>query len=289
MSEDDKIYEECSIVLNDGRVLFYSSGGIYSSSNVFIGLHGVFGIGETTTGMHEFLKEKGWKGLAPTLPGWGKSSPFPKELPLSAYVSDIAQLVKHAVGDKVKRIIVMGGSYGSIWSYSVAANNPPAGFDKLPAGTLCGLLVLGGFSPFKEDQNYSEGMTWLNWLTVGRPGLYRPLKYLHPLVGWLIQKKVAGNIDGARQLLRGILTGSSAMNASERRDIEEWCSRNNSTFEEWETSMARNMSRSVSETLEGYHSVPRLLNSDWGFKVEEIRYPTKFFQHQRQDNIHPRQ
>lgn len=261
---------EESVLLSDGRTLSYSQCGDFTSSKVIIFFHGVFGIGVAENA--ELYQRLGYRSICPTLPGWGTSSPWPKALPLSAFAADIAVLLRHAMGDvPLHTLVVGGGSYGTVWAYSVAANKPPEGFPRLPEGVVKGLLILGGFSPFREHVGYTEQMTWLNWLTVSRPSLYFPLRLLHPFAGRLIASKVKGNIEGSLQMLRQIITGPKAMTAQERKEVEDWAKSNGSDFEQWEWKMARNMSLSLLHTMEGYYLVPHLLNADWGFKLGDIR------------------
>lgn len=93
---------------------------------------------------------------------------------------------------------------------------------------------------------------------------------MYQLAGRYIRSSVAGNVEKSLEMLRRILTGPSAMSAKEREQVEEWAKRIGSSFDEWELSMASNMSRSVLYTLDGYNNVPKMLNSDWGFRLEDI-------------------
>jgi len=262
---------EESVLLPDGRTLSYSQSGDLTSSRIILFLHGVFGVG--VADHSAFYQKLGYRCLCPTLPGWGTSSPWPRSLPLSAYASDISFLLKHVMAETPLRDLVLGGgSYGTIWAYAAAANKPPAHLAKIePEGIIKGLLILGGFSPFKEHKGYTEQMTWMNWFTVSRPSLWWPLRLIHPLVGRVIASKVKGNIDGSLTVLRQIITGPKAMKPEERNAVETWARGNGSSFEEWEWKMARNMSLSLLHYMDGYSLVPTMLNADWGFKLHEIQ------------------
>jgi hypothetical protein len=168
-------------------------------------------------------------------------------------------------------LVFFGGSYGSVWAFACAANAPPDAATRIePASCIRGLLVMGSFSPFAEHAGHTEGMSWVNWLTVSWPGLWPPLSWIHPTVGRLIRWKVAGNVDASIGMLRKILTGPGAMTPQERAAMEQWCVANGTTFAAWERNMAKGMALSVLHTLDGYNSVPAILNSDWGFRLSDI-------------------
>ncbi|KAI9344360.1 Alpha/Beta hydrolase protein [Obelidium mucronatum] len=272
--------DEKFFTLSDGRTLAYTETGDFTSRKLFIGFHGVFGVGAVSPHHNQFYASRGWRCISPSVPGWGRSSPFPSNLPLCAFASDIAQLIRHlvppptqshALYSGVTHLVFFGGSYGSLWAYACAANMPPSHMQRIePASAIRGLLVMGGFSPFRDHEGHTEGMSWLNYLTVGRPGQYFPLSLIHPFVGGIIQSKIAGKMDGSLEILRQILTGPKAMNPEERAAMETWVATFGQTFEEWERFMARNMALSVLHTLDGYSAVPRIINSDWGFRMSEI-------------------
>eukprot|EP00727_Mastigamoeba_balamuthi_P005444 m51a1_g1519 hypothetical protein (361) ;mRNA; r:431467-432798 len=272
-ASSDATGPERTLTLSDGRLLAYAVGGDLTSARVVLTLHGVFGVGSVSAHVSRFFARMGWRCVAPTLPGWGRSSPFPRGLPVSAYAADVQELLAHEVGAPT-HVLFFGGSYGSIWAYACAANSPPDPERRIqPAESVRGLLVLGGFSPFREHEGYTEGMTWLNYVTVGRPGQYWPLSALHPLVGRVLQRRLATGVPAALELLRTILTGPKAMTGDERDEVRAWAERCGTTFDEWEAEMAANMHLSVRETLEGYRDTPRVINADWGFELEDISIP----------------
>lgn len=266
--------------LRDGRRMAFSSGGDLASKKIFIGLHGVFGVGEMTPHMSASLCAMGWRGLAPTLPGWGRSDPFREGVLVCSYASDIQELLASEVGTAEAaptHIIVMGGSYGSIFAHAVAANSPSLIHTRIePASAIRGLLILGGFSPYNVDAGYAaacNGMSFFNWITVGRPGQYWPLSLLHPFLGSVMSSKLRAGEPAALEILRMILTGPNAMKEEERRDIAAWAERVGTNFSAWEAGMARNMVLSVRDSMEGYRACPRIINSDWGFRLGDLRLP----------------
>jgi len=268
---------EKTLVLSDGRTLAYSCGGQETSTKVVITLHGVFGVGSCDRHLDHTFTELGWRCISPTLPGWGRSSPWPKDVPIAAFVADMQELLAHEVG-KPTHILVFGGSYGSVWAYVVAANKPPAGFKQIePSGAIRGLCILGGFSPYADDDGYAaalQGMTTMNWLTVGRPGKSIFLGWILPLFGRFMRNKlVSGGHAAGLEIIRSILTGPDAMKPEERAEIEAWAVDCGTTFETWESDMARNTVLSVRDTFEGFRVTPHVINSDWGFSLDGIVIP----------------
>jgi hypothetical protein len=192
-------------------------------------------------------------------------------------VADVQELLRHTVGSAT-HVLVFGGSYGSVWAYACAANSPPTGVPRIePPGAIRGLLILGGFSPYADESGYAaalDGMSTLNWLTVGRPGRSVFLSWIHGFVGRLIRGRLqAGGVAAGLQTLRTILTSPSAMTPAEREDITAWAAGLGTTFEAWEASMARNMVLSVRDTLQGYEITPGIINGDWGFSLADVAIP----------------
>lgn len=262
------------LTLKDGRTLAWTQCGADAkiSRRVLVFLHGVFGVGDSTPQSGTFCKARGFVGLAPTLPGWGRSSPFPAGAPLSAYAADIQELIHHVLGGEAPtHVVAFGGSYGSIWAYSVAANSPPQIATRIePASAVCGLIAMGAFSPFREHKEHTVDMSWMNWFSVSAASRSWFLRWIHPLFGKVISSKIAGNLQGSLDVLRSILTGPKAMTAEEKQTVTAWAEGFGLTFEDWERNMARNMSLSTLHTVEGFKGVPDMLNSDWGFQLAHI-------------------
>lgn len=271
--EQLSIEKEELLNLRDGRTMAFVRGGDANSKKVLIFLHGVFGVGENNPHMSEFYASLKVRSLTPTLPGWGRSSSFPSGVPISAYAEDIRQLLDFVLsGEKATHIIIIGGSYGSVWAYACAANNPPDQTMKIePQEAIASLVTLGSLTPHRENPNYTENMSWMNWFSVSRPATYWPLSLIHSSIGKVIKSKVAGNLESAKAMLRQILTGPTAMLPEEREQISKWAAGFGSTFDQWEENMARNMALSVMHTMDGYNRVPETLNSDWGFQLSDIK------------------
>ena len=267
---------ERTMTLPDGRTLAYACAGDQQSLKVVVLLHGVFGVGNIEEASGRQMAALGWRQLAPTLPGWGRSSPWPAGAPLADFAGDVQALLHHVLdGAAPTHLVFFGGSYGSLYAYACAANRGARRIE--PAGAVRGLLVLGGFSPYADDDGYAaalQGMTTLNWLTVGRPSQRAITNWIHPLVGRMLRNKlVSGGLNAGLDTIRMILTGPRAMKPEERAVVTEWAEAMGTTFDAWEASMARNAVLSVRDTLEGYCVVPQIINSAWGFAVGDIAVP----------------
>jgi pimeloyl-ACP methyl ester carboxylesterase len=94
-AEPLEVTGESVITLADGRALAFTQGGDLTSRRVFVALHGVFGVGQQSdsSGLLQLFASRGFRSVSPTLPGWGRSSPYPAGRPLCAYASDIRELL----------------------------------------------------------------------------------------------------------------------------------------------------------------------------------------------------
>ncbi len=166
---------ERTLTLPDGRTMAYSAGGAEASTRVFVALHGVFGVGCVEPHVSTVLANLGWRTFGPSLPGWGRSSPWPDGWPVAAYAADVGALLRHEMGapgtaGAPTHLLMFGGSYGSIWAYAVAANVPPTGATCGPGieprEAVRGMLIMGGFSPYADEAGYAaalQGMSYMNW------------------------------------------------------------------------------------------------------------------------------
>ncbi|CAF3294816.1 unnamed protein product [Rotaria sp. Silwood2] len=160
------------------------------------------------------------------------------------------------------RITVAGSSYGSVFAQICFCTST----DIMPEITnVQSLIILSGFSPFKYHKEYTTGMSWLNYFTVGIPAIYFPS--ITKLMGSYIQKKTR-NIEEAKGFLRKQLF--------DQMDDEEKASLRKSEEEKNKPSgwliemMSRNMCLSISKTMAGFNDIPRVLHSDWGFDPKKL-------------------
>ncbi|CAF3872457.1 unnamed protein product [Rotaria sp. Silwood1] len=263
ISNEVQVSNEKYISLSDGRQLAYTEQGDIDSNKIFIFFHGTFGIGDSFDETN-FYKEIGYHFITPTLPGWGNSSPWPENQPISNYPNDIHQLLSSLKKNNNEnlRITVGGGSYGSVFAQICFGTST----DTMPEITnVQSLIILSGFSPFKYHKEYTTGMSWLNYFTVGMPAIYFPS--ITKLMGSYIQKKTR-NIEEAKGFLRKQLFDQ--MDDEEKASLRKWEEEKNKPSGWLIQRMSRNMCLSISKTMAGFNDIPRVLHSDWGFDPKNL-------------------
>jgi pimeloyl-ACP methyl ester carboxylesterase len=111
--------QDRTLKLADGRTLAYRLCG---SSEGFptVLLHGAMGIGDFSVWVED-LSALAIHGIAPTLPGWGASSPKPHRS-LRDYPNDIVQLLTSL--NIAEQFDVVGISYGCVHAIAIAAALP---------------------------------------------------------------------------------------------------------------------------------------------------------------------
>ncbi|KAJ7216527.1 Alpha/Beta hydrolase protein [Mycena pura] len=249
------------LTLADGRTLAYEDAGDASSSLLVISFHGLFSVGSVPAILSPVFVEKKVHYIAPTLPGWGYSSPRPSSTSYSAALaSDMMELINHLhpnVHDL--RIYVSGGSYGSVPAQMLYG----APFDVFPLGRhIVGCLLAAPFSPFKWHKEYARSMTWMNYLSVGPPSRVVPFQLGQRMAIVAFSMKL-NSVDKAEALLRQLLFDK--VPPEERDAFKKW--RETRGIEEGvhERQMATNMVKSISKSWAGFIEVSDVIHSDWGF------------------------
>ncbi|KAJ8468176.1 hypothetical protein ONZ51_g9798 [Trametes cubensis] len=176
--------------LPDGRTLAYSHSGPSDSKLVLIWFHGLFSVGDAANPPKP-IRERNALFIAPTLPGWGNTSPtLPGKTFAETVVSDTLALLEHLrpqPSNDSLRIYVAGGSFGTVPTQIVFG----APYDRFPYGRhIVGMLLMAPFSPFREDVNYRKGLCWRDWISVG------PLTRIVPgrMVQRLMKSALAGKV-----------------------------------------------------------------------------------------------
>ena len=128
-------------------------------------VHGALNVGDFTF-FDGILRAATIRGVCPTLPGWGNSSPWPVPGFPSGYQEDVSELLE-ALGENGP-FDILGISLGSVPALALAASLP---------GTRR-LFVLGAFVPLalKSDSAPSVPEPWrhlsfINYVLFGPPAL----------------------------------------------------------------------------------------------------------------------
>lgn len=255
------------LTLKDGRTLAYADCGNLSSNILVIFLHGAFGVGVTDEEkIQPSLTEKGVHYVAPTLPGWGKSSTRHYSNPYHiGFASDIDQLIDNLHPNKENlKIYLSGGSFGSVPAQLLYG----APFDIFPNGRYVkGCMLLAPFSPFREDKEHGKDMTMSNYLFIGAPSQYLPFHLMGRLAKATIGRQL-GNPEQAEAFVRQNIFNK--MDEEEKATFARWREETGRREGELEGDFGRNMYRSVQETWDGFFDMADVANGDWGFKVTEL-------------------
>ncbi|KAF5384390.1 hypothetical protein D9615_003396 [Tricholomella constricta] len=250
--------------LPDGRTLAYADGGSTTSSVVVIFLTGTLSVGNVSR-IPPALQAKDAHYIAPTLPGYGNSSPPSKGQTYAATISrDISSLLDHLHPDTTDlELYVSGGSFGTVPAQMLYG----APFDVFPQGRyIKGMLLLGAFPPFVNDKEkgfaYTRCMTWQNYFAVGPPARIVPFRLLQRLTSLVIQSKLSTQ-ETAEAFLRQFLFDK--MGDEEKEIYKAWREKTGYEEGQLEREMAENNRRSIEKTWEGFMSTADVLNSDWGW------------------------
>ncbi|KAI0749452.1 Alpha/Beta hydrolase protein [Daedaleopsis nitida] len=259
--------------LPDGRTLAYSHSGPADSSLVVLWYHGLFSVGDASSPQKPFRDRK-VHFIAPTLPGWGSTSPLPAGATFpETVVSDTNALFAHlypgsdpASGSPMPplRIYVAGGSFGTCPAQIICG----APYDRFPQGRqIVALLLAAPMSPFREDAGYGRALTWRDWLGVGAPTRVVPANLIARAMKVALQARVR-EVARAEGLLRRMLFDK--MGEGERARFAAWRARNGVREGEFERRMAEGMVKSVGRLWAGFVGTADALHADWGFTIKGL-------------------
>jgi len=252
--------EETLLALPGGRTLAYATAGDSSSSTIFIFFHGAFSVGNAKRSS-PVLIENGVHFIAPTLPGWGNSSPTACNTPYTtSLITDISALIDHLHPNTTDiKIYIGGGSYGTVPAQILYG----ASYEVFPSGrNIAGLLLIAPFSPFHYDKNYTKCMSWQNYISVGPPARILPGKLLPRLIGKFLANRLS-TVEHAEAFLRAMLFDK--MDEPELKAFAGWRDLVGLAEGQFERETAQNAVRSVAKTWDGYLDIADVLHSDWGF------------------------
>jgi len=265
MATDTPVAEEKYLELPGSRRLAYTENGNPSSSTLIIFFHGAFGVG-TANHLQKCLLEKDVHFVAPTLAGWGKSSPRSKDIPFHvALASDTTALIDHLhpIKDSL-RIYISGGSFGTVPAQMLYGMS----FDIFPHGrNVAGCMVLAPFSPFKLHKDYTKSMNTPNYIAIGPPSQYIPFHFLQRL-GSVALKNKLNTPEKAESFVRQALFDK--MGKEEKAKFAKWREETGRGEGEVEREFGQNMMRSVQVSWEGFMEMADAIHGDWGFAPNKL-------------------
>ena len=270
----DPVYDaiEEQLVLPDGRTLAYSHSGPADASLLVIWFHGLFSVGDAARPSAP-LRARGVRFLAPTLPGWGLTSPAPPGASFpETVVADTHALLTHLYPTYARdpaaaiplRIFLSGGSFGTCPAQIVFG----APYARFPFGhAVAGVMLAAPLSPFAEHAGYARALTWRDWVGVGPLAHALPFRALPRLMAVAVRAKVR-DVPSAEGLLREMMFDK--MDDEEKGKFRAFRERNGVEEGEFERRMAEGMVKSVSKSWEGFLGTADALHADWGFKIAEL-------------------
>jgi pimeloyl-ACP methyl ester carboxylesterase len=257
------------LALPDGRTLAYAHAGTFTSSTVVIFFSGTLSVGDASR-PSPVLMSKGVHYIAPTLPGYGHTSPPAHNVTYAATIArDTSALLDQLHPDASNlTLYIGGGSFGTIAAQMLYG----APFTTFPAGRhLKGLLLVAAFPPFRNDKEkdfiYTRAMTWFNYFGIGPLSRVIPFRLLQHSMKWVIQSKLSSQ-EGAEAFLRHFLFDK--MDEEEKEGFRTWREKRGDEEGQLEREMAQAMRRSVEKSWEGFLSTREVLHCDWGWGGKKL-------------------
>lgn len=252
--------EEQLLSFPDGRVLAYASAGSTTSSCVVIFFHGAFGVGAAANPLSPALTEKNVHFIAPTLPGWGNTSPVPPYIPFHEQLcQDISALLSHLhPDDNELQLYISGGSFGTVPAQILYG----APYDIFPVGRhIRGMLLLAPFSPFRVHKEYTKCLSWTNYIAIGPASRIIPFKLASRLAR-LVMKNKTDTRDHAEAFLQDFVFKN--MTPAERELCKNWKAAKGIRDGEEMKRMSDGVYQSVQKSWDGFMTMPDIAHSDWG-------------------------
>ena len=168
------------LALPDGRTLAYEHTGPPTGPSVIIFFSGTLSVGSASPARHHPALASAHY-IAPTLPGYGNTSPPSKGVTYAATIAgDMRALLNDLYPDQGPvNLYIAGGSFGTVAAQMLYG----APFDTFPQGrNIRKMLLLSGIPPIEPDFNYARWMTWQNYIAAGPPARYIPFRIIPRLI-----------------------------------------------------------------------------------------------------------
>ncbi|KIY49503.1 alpha/beta-hydrolase [Fistulina hepatica ATCC 64428] len=252
--------EDKRLTLPDGRVLAYADAGNTSSNTVVLFLHSAFDVGDASRPPLIVLKNN-LHFVAPTLPGWGKSSPVSR---VSAYaqtiLTDMSFLLDHlhpaAHRGRGLDIILCGQGLGTI-AAQILFSAPTAAFP--PSGCRINKLVLvSPCSPPRLHRAHSAFLTgWAHILL----GSHLIPSYISTAVAKYVASRQLRSTPETQSLVRCYL--SDGLGDDGQHALEAWEEAHGRSASQLERDIAVKAAQSVACSWRGFGDLPVVFHSDW--------------------------
>jgi pimeloyl-ACP methyl ester carboxylesterase len=256
------------LALPGGRTLAYEHAGTLTSLTVVIFFSGTLSVGRVTD-LGRILTSKGIHYIAPTLPGYGNTSPPTNGTTYPATIaSDTSALIDHLYPNAPGlTLYIGGGSFGTVPAQMLYG----APFDVFPAGRhIKGLLLMAPFPPFQNDDKdfvYARYMTWATYISVGPPTRIVPFRLLQHTVKLVIQSKLSSQ-EKAEAFIRQFIFDK--MGEEENELYRAWREERGYVEGQLEREFAQMNRRSIEKSWEGLLSTADVLHGDWGWGGKKL-------------------
>ncbi|KAF8076236.1 Alpha/Beta hydrolase protein [Lyophyllum atratum] len=252
--------EDKTLVLPDGRTLAYADNGNTSSSSLVLFLHSAFSVGDASRPPRVLL-ERNVHFVAPSLPGWGRSSPVPSRSSYATTLaSDITALITHLhpqTSHKL-RLYLCAHSFGTVPAqmlYGLPHHTFPLGRQ------LAALVLLAPHSPPHCHAGYGRAMTWPGYIMAGPLARYMPFNLVMHLVRVLIAGQFSSELTAEAFMRKSMV---AAMDEEERDMFVQWKEEQGVSEGQFEHEVGRNAFRSVTHSWRGFLDIPAIYHSGWG-------------------------
>lgn len=262
--------EDKTLTLADGRTLAYADNGNTSSTTVVLYLHGAFSVG-VASHPPPVLLEKNVHYVAPSLPGWGQSSPVPNPLSYSTTLAkDLHTLLTFLhPNNNIAKLYVCAHSFGTLPAQMLCE----APYNLFPLGSrIAALILLAPHSPPHRHAAYAKCMTWQGYFMAGPPARYIPFS----LLGRLVKAALASTFkttSSAEAFARAELF--DAMGNEEREAFVRWREEHDLKEGQYEQEVSKTLVRSVARTWQGFLDMPTIYHFGWSSDVVPVQ-DTKF-------------
>ncbi|RDB17092.1 hypothetical protein Hypma_001739 [Hypsizygus marmoreus] len=259
--------DEKLLILPDRRTLAYEHAGDLTSSIVVVFFPGTLSVGSAAR-LSPVLLSKGVHYISPTLPGYGNSSPAPKNVPYATTTAnDLTALLDNLYPSSRDNLelYIGGGSLGTVPAQMIYG----APFSVFPWGkNIKGMLLLSPFPPFSEKgYRYAQYMSYRNYLAIGPPARFVPFRLIQHLSKLYISSQISTPARAEAFIQKFLF---DTMEAEEREMYMRWREDHAYYDGELQKELAAMMRRSVEKSWEGFMSTADVLYASWGWKLGEL-------------------
>lgn len=252
--------EDKRLALSDGRTLAYADNGNTSSSSLVLFLHDAFAVGDASRLPH-VLVQKNVHFVAPTLPGWGRSSPAPASTSYAtSLANDITALITHLHPhphtSKLK-LYICAHAFGTIPAQMLFGLPR----DVFPMGEqIAALILLAPLSPPHCHKTYAKSMTWQTYFLAGPISRYIPYNLFMHLAKAFLANSVRSPSAAEDYIRKRVF---NVMDEEEREIFSQWRDDQGLEVGQLEREVGSNIARSVAHTWQGFLELPAIYHSGW--------------------------